>query len=115
LYYAEEALKNSAMIQEWRLSHFKKAVCPSCLAQKPLEQVNLSADFGGFVSGAPTAWACVNCNDWVANEKNGEGNQPGVIDKALWNLNIGRELLSPRQGMVPGRIHAAEDVEMMDG
>jgi hypothetical protein len=115
LYYAEEALKNSAMIQEWRLSHFKKAVCPSCLAQKPLEQVNISADFGGFVSGAPTAWACVNCNDWVANEKNGEGNQPGVIDKALWNLNIGRELLGPRQGMVPGRIYAAEDVEMMDG
>ncbi|KAM0215609.1 hypothetical protein ACHAPA_010049 [Fusarium lateritium] len=115
LHYAEEALKNSAMIQEWRLSHFKKAVCPSCLAQRPLEQVNLSADFGGFVSGAPTAWACVNCSDWVANEKNGEGNQPGVIDKALWNLNIGRELLGPRQGMVPGRIHATEDVEMMDG
>ncbi|KAH7238580.1 hypothetical protein BKA59DRAFT_252636 [Fusarium tricinctum] len=115
LYYAEEALKNSAMIQEWRLSHFKKAVCPSCLAQKPLEQVNLSADFGGFLSDAPTAWACVNCNDWVANEKNGEGNQPGVIDKALWNLNVGRELLGPRQGMVPGRIYAADDVEMMDG
>ncbi|KAF5676434.1 hypothetical protein FHETE_2143 [Fusarium heterosporum] len=115
LYYAEEVLRYSAVIQEWRLSSFKKAVCPSCLAQKPLEQANLSADFGsGFLSGAPTAWACVNCNDWVANEKNGEGNQPRVIDKALWNLNIGRELLGPNQGMAPSRIHMVEDVEMMD-
>ncbi|KAF4971878.1 hypothetical protein FSARC_1383 [Fusarium sarcochroum] len=115
LYYAEEALKHSAMIQEWRLSHFKKAVCPSCLAQKPLEQVKLSADFSGFVSGAPTAWACVNCNDWVANERNDESNQPRIIEKVLWNLNIGRELLGPRQEMALGRVHEVEDVEMMDG
>ncbi|KAJ4270298.1 hypothetical protein NW762_001977 [Fusarium torreyae] len=115
LYYAEEALKHSAMMQEWRLSHFKKAVCPSCLARKPLEQVSLSADFSGFVLGAPTAWACVNCNDWVANERNDESNQPRIIEKVLWNLNIGRELLGPRQEMARGRVREVEDVEMMDG
>ncbi|KAF4456991.1 hypothetical protein F53441_1006 [Fusarium austroafricanum] len=114
LYYAEEVLKHSAMVQEWRLSRFKKAVCPSCLAQKPLKQVNLSADYGGFVTGAPTAWACVNCHDWVANEENGEDNQPKIVDKALWNLNIGRELLRPRQGIASGKVHEIED-DIMDG
>ncbi|KAF4342198.1 hypothetical protein FBEOM_3840 [Fusarium beomiforme] len=114
LYYAEEALKQSALMQEWRLSRFKKAVCPSCLAQKPLEEVNLSANISGFVTGVPAAWACLNCNDWVANEQNGENNQPKIIDKPVWNLNIGRELLIPRHGMALGRVHEEEDVKMID-
>jgi hypothetical protein len=111
LHYAEEALKFSALMQEWRLSCFKKAVCPGCLARKPLDKANLSADFGGFLNGAPTAWACVNCNDWVANEKNDKTNQPSLIDKKLWNSNIGRELLGPRREAAQ-RVHEIEDVEM---
>ncbi|KAF5647172.1 hypothetical protein F52700_1474 [Fusarium sp. NRRL 52700] len=104
LYYAEEAMKHAALMQEWRLSRFKKAVCPSCLAQKPNEQVNVSANVDGFVRGAPTAWACVVCNDWVVNEKNDVNNQPKAIDKPLWNLNIGRKLLDPRREMTTGRV-----------
>ncbi|CEI40234.1 hypothetical protein FVEN_g1285 [Fusarium venenatum] len=112
LHYAEEALKFSALMQEWRLSCFKKAVCPGCLARKPLDSVNLSADSGGFLNGAPTAWACVNCNDWVANEKNDGTNQPSLIDKKLWNSNIGREILGPRQKAVHAGVRQIEDVEM---
>ncbi|KAF5642112.1 uncharacterized protein FTJAE_3846 [Fusarium tjaetaba] len=97
LYYAEEVMKHAALMQEWRLSRFKKAVCPSCLAQKPSEQVNVSANVDGFVPGAPTAWACVVCNDWVVNEQNDVNNQPKAIDKPLWNLNIGRRLLGPEE------------------
>ncbi|KAF5528932.1 hypothetical protein FPHYL_14302 [Fusarium phyllophilum] len=96
LYYAEEVMKHAALMQEWRLSRFRKAVCPSCLAQKPSEQVNVSANVDGFVTGAPTAWACVVCSDWVVNEQNDVNNQPKAIDKPLWNLNIGRKLLDPR-------------------
>ncbi|KAM0298427.1 hypothetical protein ACHAPM_008497 [Fusarium culmorum] len=112
LRYAEEALKFSALMKEWRLSSFKKAVCPGCLARKPLDKVNLSADSGGFLDGAPTAWACVNCNDWVANEKNDKTNESSLIDKKLWNSNIGRELIGPRRGAAHGRSHEIEDVEM---
>ncbi|KAG5819256.1 hypothetical protein H9Q74_009597 [Fusarium xylarioides] len=96
LYYAEEVMKHAALMQEWRLSRFRKAVCPSCLAQKPSEQVNVSANVDGFVTGAPTAWACVVCSDWVVNEQNDVNNQPKAINKPLWNLNIGRKLLDPR-------------------
>jgi hypothetical protein len=115
LYYAEEVMKHSALMQEWRLSRFKKAVCPSCLAQKPSEQVNVSANFSGFVTGAPTAWACVVCNDWVVNVQNDGNNQPKAIDKPLWNLNIGREILNPRRKITPGRVLEEEEVETMDG
>ncbi|RBR22249.1 hypothetical protein FVER53590_06393 [Fusarium verticillioides] len=104
LYYAEEVMKQAALMQEWRLSRFKKAVCPSCLAQKPSEQVNVSANVDGFVTGAPTAWACVVCNDWVVNEQNDVNNQPKVIDKPLWNLNIGRKLLGPHREIATGRV-----------
>jgi hypothetical protein len=54
----------------------------------------------------------VICNDWVANEKNDETNQPSLIDKKLWNSNIGREILGPRREAVHGRVHEMEDVEM---
>jgi len=108
LYYTEEVMKHSALMQEWRLSRFKKAVCPSCLAQKPSEQVNVSANVDGFVTGAPTAWTCVVCNDWVVNEQNDGNNQPKAIDKLLWNLNIGRELLDPRREITPGRVLGEE-------
>ncbi|KAM0082717.1 hypothetical protein ACKRZS_004657 [Fusarium odoratissimum] len=108
LYYAEEVMKHSALMQEWRLSRFKKAVCPSCLAQKPSEQVNVSANVDGFVTGAPTAWTCLVCNDWVVNEQNDGNNQPKAIDKPLWNLNIGRELLDPRREITPGRVLGEE-------
>lgn len=104
LYYAEEVMKHAALMQEWRLSRFKKAVCPSCLAQKPSEKVNISANVDGFVAGAPTAWACVVCNDWVVNEQNDVDNQPKAIDKPLWNLNIGRKLLDPRREITTGRV-----------
>ncbi|KAF5709020.1 hypothetical protein FMUND_10336 [Fusarium mundagurra] len=104
LYYAEEVMKHVALMQEWRLSRFKKAVCPSCLAQKPSEQVNVSANVDGFVTGAPTAWACVVCNDWVVNEQNDVNNQPKAIDKPLWNLNIGRKLLGPHREITTGRV-----------
>ncbi|PNP75682.1 hypothetical protein FNYG_11091 [Fusarium nygamai] len=104
LYYAEEVMKHAALMQEWRLSRFKKAVCPSCLAQKPSEQVNVSANVDGFVTGAPTAWACVVCNDWVVNEQNDVNNQPKAIDKPLWNLNIGRKLLGPHREIATGRV-----------
>ncbi|KAF4496637.1 hypothetical protein FAGAP_7200 [Fusarium agapanthi] len=104
LYYAEEVLKHAALMQEWRLSRFKKAVCPSCLAQKPSEQVNVSANVDGFVKGEPTAWACVVCSDWVVNEQNDVNNQPKAIDKPLWNLNIGRKLLDPRRQITTGRV-----------
>ncbi|KAG7416222.1 hypothetical protein Forpe1208_v006355 [Fusarium oxysporum f. sp. rapae] len=108
LYYAEEVMKHSALMQEWRLSRFKKAVCPSCLAQKPSKQVNVSANVDGFVTGAPTAWACVVCNDWVVNEQNDGNNQPMAIDKPLWNLNIGRKLLHPRREITQGRVPGEE-------
>ncbi|SCO38072.1 uncharacterized protein FFMR_04928 [Fusarium fujikuroi] len=104
LYYAEEVMKHAALMQEWRLSRFKKAVCPSCLAQKPSEKVNISANVDGFVRGAPTAWACVVCNDWLVNEHNDVNNQPKAIDKPLWNLNIGRKLLDPRRKITTGRV-----------
>ncbi|KAF4421230.1 hypothetical protein FACUT_10993 [Fusarium acutatum] len=104
LYYAEEVMKHAALMQEWRLSRFKKAVCPSCLAQKPSEQVNVSANVDGFVTGAPTAWACVVCSDWVVNEQNDVNNQPKAIDKPLWNLNIGRKLLGPHREITTGRV-----------
>lgn len=104
LYYAEVVMKHTALMQEWRLSRFKKAVCPSCLAQKPSEKVNISANVDGFVRGAPTAWACVVCNDWVVNEENDVNNQPKAIDKPLWNLNIGRKLLEPRREIITGRV-----------
>ncbi|KAF4954594.1 hypothetical protein FGADI_5203 [Fusarium gaditjirri] len=108
LYYAEEVMKHSALMQEWRLSRFKKAVCPSCLAQKPLEHVNVSANVDGFMTGAPTAWACVVCNDWVVNEQNDRNNQPRAIDKPLWNLNIGRNLLDLHPEITPGRVLGEE-------
>ncbi|KAF5984350.1 hypothetical protein FBULB1_3367 [Fusarium bulbicola] len=104
LYYAEEVLKHAALMQEWRLSRFKKAVCPSSLAQKPSEQVNVSANVDGLVKGAPTAWACVVCGDWVVNGQNDVNNQPGVIDEPLRNLNIGRKLLDPRREITTGRV-----------
>ncbi|KAH7179412.1 uncharacterized protein B0J16DRAFT_170459 [Fusarium flagelliforme] len=112
LYYAEEALKFSALVQEWRLSKFKKAVCPSCLAKKPLDKANLSADVGGFANGAPTAWACVNCNDWVANEKNNKTNQPSLIDKKLWSSKDGRELFALRQESAHSRVPEIDDADM---
>uniref|UniRef100_A0A0D2XWB6 Uncharacterized protein n=1 Tax=Fusarium oxysporum (strain Fo5176) TaxID=660025 RepID=A0A0D2XWB6_FUSOF len=64
LYYAEEVMKHSALMQEWRLSRFKKA--------------------------------------------NDGNNQPKAIDKPLWNLNIGRELLDPRREITPGRVLGEE-------
>ena len=112
LYYAEEALKFSALVQEWRLSKFKKAVCPSCLAKKPLDHANLSADIGGFTKDAPTAWACMNCNDWVANEKNNKTNQPGLVDKKLWSSKDGRELFSLRQEAAHSRVPEIDDADM---
>lgn len=112
LYYAEEALKFSALVQEWRLSKFKKAVCPSCLAKKPLDEANLSADFDGFANGAPTAWACVNCNDWVANEKNSKTNQPSLVDKKLWSSKDGRELFALRQEAAHNRVPEIDDADM---
>ncbi|GKU01329.1 hypothetical protein FLAG1_03600 [Fusarium langsethiae] len=115
LHYTEEALKFAALMQEWRLSCFKKAVCPGCLARKPIDSVNLSADSGGFLNGAPTAWACVICNDWVANEKNDKTNQPSRIDKKLWNSNIGREIVGPRREAVHGRVHEMEDGRCRNG
>ncbi|KAF5554867.1 hypothetical protein FMEXI_1845 [Fusarium mexicanum] len=104
LYYAEEVLKHAALMQEWRLSRFKKIVCPSCLAQKPSEQVNVSANVDGLVEGAPTAWACVVCGDWVVNGQNGVNNQPKAIDELPRNLNIGRKLLDPRREITTGRV-----------
>lgn len=114
LRYTEETLKFSALMQEWRLSCFKKAVCPSCIAQRPLDKANLSADVSGFRKDAPTAWACVNCNDWVANEKNDKTNQPSLVDKELWNLDFRPQYLDPRQTVAHGqdRVHEIEDVDM---
>ncbi|KAJ4134923.1 hypothetical protein NW768_004532 [Fusarium equiseti] len=112
LYYAEEALKFSALVQEWRLSKFKKAVCPSCLAKKPLDKANPSADVDGFAKGAPTAWACVNCNDWVANEKNSKTNQPSLIDRKLWSSKDGRELFASHQEAARSKVPEIDDADM---
>ncbi|ENH65591.1 hypothetical protein FOC1_g10005122 [Fusarium oxysporum f. sp. cubense race 1] len=39
---------------------------------------------------------------------NDGNNQPKAIDKLLWNLNIGRELLDPRREITPGRVLGEE-------
>lgn len=83
LYYAEEMLKQSQLVREWRLSYFKKPICPGCLANKSLNEVNVSADHHGFKEGGPTAWACMTCSEWVVNQKNDEHNRPDVVKGAL--------------------------------
>ncbi|KAI8723602.1 Zn(2)-C6 fungal-type domain-containing protein [Fusarium sp. LHS14.1] len=83
LYYAEEMLKQSKLVHEWRLSYFKKPVCPGCLAYKPLDEVNVSADHHNFEEGGPTAWACLSCSEWVVNQENDEQNRPDVVKGAL--------------------------------
>ncbi|KAJ4328502.1 hypothetical protein N0V84_001018 [Fusarium piperis] len=83
LYYAEEMLKQAKLVHEWRLSYFKKPVCPGCLANKPLNEVNVSADHHNFKEGGPTAWACLACSEWVVNQKNDKHNKPNVVKGAL--------------------------------
>ncbi|KAF4971809.1 hypothetical protein FZEAL_9747 [Fusarium zealandicum] len=106
LYYAEEALKQAALMREWRLSLFKKPVCPACLARKPLSEANASADHSGFREGCPTAWACLTCTGWVVNQKNDENNKPRIIPLLLQN-NL-------RTADLVARVTEVDDVEMED-
>ncbi|RSM18416.1 hypothetical protein CDV31_002740 [Fusarium ambrosium] len=105
LYYAEEMLKQSKLVHEWRLSYFKKPVCPGCLANKPLNEVNVSADHHNFEKGGPTAWACLTCSEWVVNQKNDEHNRPDVVKGALRTAERITDLLA--RGTEP-----PDDVEM---
>lgn len=108
LYYAEEMLKQSKLVHEWRLSYFKKPVCPGCLANKPLDEVNMSADHHDFEEGGPTAWACLTCSEWVVNQQNDEHNRPDVVKGALRTAERITDLLA-RVTEPP------DDVEMRSG
>ncbi|RSL41249.1 hypothetical protein CEP54_015882 [Fusarium duplospermum] len=107
-YYAEEMLKQSKLVHEWRLSYFKKPVCPGCLANKPLNEVNVSADHHNFEKGGPTAWACLTCSEWVVNQKNDVHNKPDVVKGALRTAERITDLLA-RATEPP------EDIEMGPG
>ncbi|KAF4469624.1 hypothetical protein FALBO_3491 [Fusarium albosuccineum] len=95
LYYGEETLKHATLMREWRLSRFKKPVCPACLAHKPLSEANLSADHSGFKAGGPTAWACLTCNDWVTNQENDENNKPQMVAGVLEDWRRIHEVVEP--------------------
>lgn len=108
LYYAEEMLKQSKLVHEWRLSYFKKPVCPGCLANKPLGEVNVSADHHNFEEGGPTAWACLTCSEWVVNQENDEHNRPDVVKGALRTAERITDLLAKVT-------EPPDDVEMSSG
>ncbi|KAM5373734.1 hypothetical protein ACJZ2D_006905 [Fusarium nematophilum] len=105
-YYAEEAMKQAALMREWRISRFKKPVCPVCLAHKPLGEVNESAGVAGFEPGQPTAWACLTCNEWVVNQENDEHNKPRLVRRAMQNWLHIQDLV--KMGA------EVDDVEMVD-
>ncbi|KAH7017337.1 hypothetical protein EDB80DRAFT_281630 [Ilyonectria destructans] len=81
LHYAELAMQQAALMQEWRMCRFGKPVCPVCISTNKLSDVNVSADQGGFPStnGGATAWACLVCNDWVVNQRNDHNKNPQLV------------------------------------
>ncbi|CAM1511572.1 Fc.00g090850.m01.CDS01 [Cosmosporella sp. VM-42] len=79
LYYADQAIRQAALMQEWRVRTFGKAVCPACLQTKTAAEANISADHSGFQPHGLTAWACLVCNDWVVNQANDSENKAQVI------------------------------------
>ncbi|KAK7420047.1 hypothetical protein QQZ08_010575 [Neonectria magnoliae] len=82
LHYAELAMKQAALMQDWRLCRFGKPVCPVCLMNEGyLQNVKVSADHDDFLgtNGGPTAWACLVCTDWVVNQRNDINNVPQLV------------------------------------
>ncbi|KAH6996146.1 hypothetical protein BKA56DRAFT_666398 [Ilyonectria sp. MPI-CAGE-AT-0026] len=105
LHYAELAMKQAAIMHEWRMCRFGKPVCPVCITTNKLRDVNVSADHGGFPStnGGATAWACLVCNDWVVNQRNDHNNKPQLV-QGSWD--DGRQA----SDMIPGK-NTDEDAE----
>lgn len=88
LHYAEQALRQAALVEEWRLTRFGKPVCPACIKIKSISDSNVSASGEAGVPG--TAWACLVCNDWVINQKTEPNNfVPG------WEIMFGDKGMEP--------------------
>ncbi|RFU72077.1 zn2-c6 fungal-type dna-binding domain [Trichoderma arundinaceum] len=67
--YGDALFRQVAMLQEWRIHHFGRPICPGCLVDKPAHEANLSLDFAGKSrERGPKAWACLACGDWVINQ-----------------------------------------------
>lgn len=117
LFYAGESLRQAALMQEWRLNRFGKVVCPACLLTKSAQDANLSADQGDFELLAPTAWACLSCNDWVINQDNNVYGRPDVVPGHWRNGTVDAQKLivseEPEQELGL-ELDEDEDEEMMD-
>ena len=112
LYYADQSLHQSALMQEWRLSRFGKAVCPSCILNSTARRANESADQDDFKSGGVTAWACLSCNDWVVNEDNDSDNKPQIVAGLLRAGTLDAQAMFARQG--ENAFDLGDDEDMLD-
>ncbi|KAF7561708.1 hypothetical protein G7046_g2436 [Stylonectria norvegica] len=80
LHYAEKAMQQAALMREWRLVRYGKAVCPACIRTKSARDASVSADHTDFYPpGANTAWACMVCSDWVVNQANDHFNNAKIV------------------------------------
>jgi hypothetical protein len=87
---AEQVIKQSALMKEWRARTFGRPVCPSCLFGRGPTGAYNSADNEGFqnTNEGTTAWMCLACNDWVVNQRNDDNNNPQLVPGHLRNHDV---------------------------